>query len=140
MRRLIAVALLGALTSVPLSAALSTSEQKRIEDAARVLRELHSAPDQDVPLDLWEKASCVMVIPGLKKAAFIIGGEYGKGLLSCRTNASGNIVFASSRVISTSGKYGLSAPPWMFRGHIGHAAGGELDPGIDPSAPDPEIR
>jgi lipid-binding SYLF domain-containing protein len=86
MRRLIAVALLGALTSVPLSAALSTSEQKRIEDAARVLRELHSAPDQDVPLDLWEKASCVMVIPGLKKAAFIIGGEYGKGLLSCRTN------------------------------------------------------
>lgn len=86
MRRLIAALLLGALATVPMSAALSTSEAKRIEDAATVLRELHAAPDQDVPLDLWEKASCVMVVPSLKKAAFIFGGEYGKGLMSCRNN------------------------------------------------------
>jgi lipid-binding SYLF domain-containing protein len=86
MRRLFTAALLGALATAPLSAALSTSEVKRIEDAANVLKELHAAPDQDVPLDLWEKASCVMVVPGLKKAAFIVGGEYGKGLMSCRSN------------------------------------------------------
>jgi lipid-binding SYLF domain-containing protein len=86
MRRLMAALVLGAMTGSPLSAALSTSEAKRIEEAATVLRELHSAPDQDVPLDLWQKASCVMVIPGLKKAAFIVGGEYGKGLMSCRRN------------------------------------------------------
>lgn len=86
MRRLMAALLLGALATAPISAALSTSETKRIEDAATVLRELHAAPDQDVPLDLWEKASCVMVVPSLKKAAFIFGGEYGKGLMSCRNN------------------------------------------------------
>lgn len=84
MRRLMAALLLGALATAPISAALSTSETKRIEDAATVLRELHAAPDQDVPLDLWEQASCVMVVPSLKKAAFIVGGEYGKGLMSCR--------------------------------------------------------
>ena len=88
MRRLVAAALLGAVATAPLSAALSESETKRIQEAATVLRELHQAPDQDVPLDLWQKASCVMVIPGLKKAAFIVGGEYGKGLMSCRTGAS----------------------------------------------------
>jgi len=70
--------------SVTLTAALSTKESRRIEEAATVLRELHTVPDQDVPQDLWEKASCVMVVPGLKKAAFIVGGEYGKGLMSCR--------------------------------------------------------
>lgn len=84
MRRYLAATLLLALIATPLSAALSTSEQRRIEEAATVLRELHAAPDQDVPLDLWNKASCVIVIPGLKKAAFIVGGEYGKGLMSCR--------------------------------------------------------
>ena len=74
-----AVALAAALGTTPLRAALSTSEARRIQDATRVLKELHAAPDQDVPLDLWDKAACVMVVPGLKKAAFIVGGEYGKG-------------------------------------------------------------
>jgi len=86
MRRLMAALLLGALATTPIAAALSTSEAKRLVDAATVLRELHAAPDQDVPLDLWERASCVMVVPSLKKAAFIFGGEYGKGLMSCRNN------------------------------------------------------
>ena len=84
MRTFVTLALLGTLTAAPLSAALSSSEVQRIADAAAVLGELHTAPDQDVPLDLWEKAACVMVVPGLKKAAFIFGGEYGKGLMSCR--------------------------------------------------------
>ena len=37
-----------------------------------------------MPDDLWQQAECVIVVPGLKKAAFVIGGEYGKGLMSCR--------------------------------------------------------
>jgi lipid-binding SYLF domain-containing protein len=63
---------------------LSTSETRRISDAAQVLKEINAAPDKGIPRDLWEKASCVMVVPSLKKAAFVIGGEYGKGLMSCR--------------------------------------------------------
>ena len=43
-------------------------------------------PDKDIPQELWNKAECVIVVPSLKKAAFIIGGEYGKGLMSCRQN------------------------------------------------------
>ncbi|HEX3702623.1 MAG TPA: lipid-binding SYLF domain-containing protein [Vicinamibacterales bacterium] len=62
----------------------STKETKRIAEAAGVLREIHAVPDKDIPQDLWDKAECVMVIPSLKKAAFVIGGEYGKGLMSCR--------------------------------------------------------
>ncbi|HUR33400.1 MAG TPA: lipid-binding SYLF domain-containing protein [Vicinamibacterales bacterium] len=88
MRRFIAAALLVSIAVSPASAALSESETKRIAEAATVLSELHAAPDQDVPLELWQKASCVMVIPGLRKAAFIVGGEYGKGLMSCRSNGS----------------------------------------------------
>ena len=57
---------------------------KRIQEAATVLQELHAIPDKDIPQDLWNNAACVVVVPSLKKAAFSIGGEYGKGLMSCR--------------------------------------------------------
>ena len=75
---------LATLAVSPLTAALSTSETRRIEDAATVLNEIHATPDKDIPQDMWDKAACVMVVPGLKKAAFVFGGEFGKGLLSCR--------------------------------------------------------
>ena len=78
-----AVALLVAL-SVTSSAQTSTKQAKRIEEAATVLKEIHAVPDKDVPQELWDKAACVIVVPSLKKAAFLIGGEYGKGLMSCR--------------------------------------------------------
>lgn len=65
-------------------AALSTAEQKRLNDAAGVVTAIRSA-DNGIPEDLWQKAACVIVIPDMKKAAFIIGGEYGKGVMSCRT-------------------------------------------------------
>jgi lipid-binding SYLF domain-containing protein len=84
MRRFVIAASLATLAAPPLFAALNSAQTRRIEDAGTVLTEIHKVPDKDVPQDLWDKASCVMVIPGLKKAAFVIGGEYGKGLMSCR--------------------------------------------------------
>jgi SH3 domain-containing YSC84-like protein 1 len=63
---------------------LSTKERKRMEEAASVLREIRAAPDRRIPDELWDRARCVIVVPSLKKAAFVIGGEYGKGLMSCR--------------------------------------------------------
>src|SRR5436190_8724216 len=68
-----------------LGADLSTAQTKRIQEAAAVLKEIHAAPDKDVPKELWDRAKCVIVVPSLKKAAFVVGGEYGKGLMSCRT-------------------------------------------------------
>ena len=63
---------------------LTSSAADRVTEAATTLREIHAVPDKDIPQELWEKAACVIVIPSLKKAAFIVGGEYGKGLMSCR--------------------------------------------------------
>jgi lipid-binding SYLF domain-containing protein len=77
----LAVAL--AITSAQ-AAELSTKEANRVQEAATVLKEIHGVPDKDIPQELWDRAECVIVVPGLKKAAFVIGGEYGKGLMSCR--------------------------------------------------------
>ena len=66
------------------SAEVTKSESNRLTEAAIVLDEIRSAADRDIPEDLWEKANCVAVIPSVKKAAFIVGGEYGKGVVSCR--------------------------------------------------------
>lgn len=68
------------------AADLTASESKRLDDAAKVVSEFKAAPDsKGIPEDLWNKAECVTVIPNMKKAAFMIGGEYGKGVMSCRT-------------------------------------------------------
>ena len=52
--------------------------------SAAVLTEIMSAPDKGIPQDLLDKSQCIAIVPGLKKGAFIIGGQYGKGFISCR--------------------------------------------------------
>jgi len=87
MKRVVSAALfVGVFACSALAADLSTKEAKRVQEAATVLKEIHAVPDKDIPQELWEKAECVMVVPGLKKAAFVIGGEYGSGLMSCKHN------------------------------------------------------
>jgi lipid-binding SYLF domain-containing protein len=84
MRTLTTLTAMLMIATATVAATLSATEAKRIQEAATVLREIHAVPDKDVPQDLWDKAQCVIVVPSLKKAAFIFGGEYGKGLMSCR--------------------------------------------------------
>jgi lipid-binding SYLF domain-containing protein len=69
-------------------AALSKDEVQRLSDASAILTELRTAPDKGIPEELWEKAECVVVIPSMKKAAFIFGGEYGSGVMSCYNQTS----------------------------------------------------
>ena len=57
------------------------SEATRLTAAASAVREIRA----EIPQEYWTRARCVVVIPELKKAAFIIGGEYGKGVMSCRS-------------------------------------------------------
>src|SRR5262252_9803169 len=83
MRAVCGAVALSMVASVALAAGLSKKLKSRIDDASAVLIELHTAPDKDVPQELWDRASCVIVIPSVKKAAFVFGGEYGKGLMSC---------------------------------------------------------
>ena len=68
-------------------AALSKDEVKRLSEAGTILTELRQSPDKGIPEELWSKAQCVVVIPSMKKAAFVVGGEYGSGVMSCRTNS-----------------------------------------------------
>src|SRR5260221_9058574 len=86
MRALFTTILIATVT-VSLAARLSKRETRRIDEAAEVLTAIHRVPDKDIPQELWQKTACVAVIPSLKKAAFVFGGEYGKGLMSCRRNA-----------------------------------------------------
>ena len=75
--------LLAALICTPLVAE-SNEPAKRLEESAAVFSEIMSAPDKGIPDELLEKAQCIVIVPGLKKGAFIVGGQYGKGYLSCR--------------------------------------------------------
>src|SRR5437879_6554131 len=64
--------------------AAQTDTEKRLNEATSVLSEVMATPDKSIPQDLLNKAECVVVVPGLKKGAFIIGGKYGRGFASCR--------------------------------------------------------
>ncbi len=70
--------------TVAASPALNAKQDERLESAGAVLRELRGVPDKGIPDALWDSAKCVVVIPSVTKGAFMIGGEYGKGVVSCR--------------------------------------------------------
>jgi lipid-binding SYLF domain-containing protein len=80
MVRLIAAAAAVLATAAGVRAAISTAEAKRLQAAARTVQDIRT----EIPDEYWTRARCLGVIPDLKKAAFIFGGEYGKGVISCR--------------------------------------------------------
>lgn len=75
-------ALMATLLPVTLSAA--SDAPKRLRSAAEAFKEVMGIPDKAIPQELLEKAECIVIIPDLKKGAFIVGGKYGKGFVSCR--------------------------------------------------------
>jgi lipid-binding SYLF domain-containing protein len=83
--------LTGLLTLILSAAMMQAAEtaQDRLADAAAVFSEIMATPDKGIPQELLEKADCVVIVPGMKKAAFVVGGEFGKGFVECR-NSSGN--------------------------------------------------
>ena len=82
--------LVATLAIVPLMAPLQGKDSepvKRLHEAAEVLTEVMATPDKGIPEDLLEHANCIVIVPGLNTAAFIVGGKYGKGYISCRVAA-----------------------------------------------------
>ena len=83
------------ITAVACSVAMSTTMafaadslehlNHRVEDAHAVLHELMATPDRGIPLDIAASATCVAVVPGFKKGAFVVGAQYGQGVATCRT-------------------------------------------------------
>ncbi|MES1258321.1 MAG: lipid-binding SYLF domain-containing protein [Acidobacteriota bacterium] len=76
------VALASALT--PAFAAKDRPAAERLDAAADLMSDMMKASDKGVPQDLLNKARCVVLVPGLKKAAFIVGAKYGRGFSMCR--------------------------------------------------------
>lgn len=83
----LAVLLCSSLTFVSAS---DFEERERAQKAARAFQEIMSAPDQAIPYEILERAKCVAVFPSVKKAGFVVGGQYGKGLISCRRENGGS--------------------------------------------------
>lgn len=73
----------GGTAPAPTTTARNETDQ-RLQAAATVLNEIMAVPEKAIPNDLLERAHCVAIIPGMKKAALGIGAQYGKGFLTCR--------------------------------------------------------
>jgi len=105
-------------TALAASAAFAAKDDKdlndvteRLDHASMVLHEIMATPEKGIPMDLLNRANCIVIVPNLKKAAFIVGAKYGKGFLSCRKE----------------GRGGWSAPSAMRieGGSVGFQIGGE---------------
>jgi len=113
----LAVVFAGALVLAPFSFARSTDEnakdeRNRLQNAGTVMQEILDIPD-DIPQDLLDKARCVVVMPSVLKAAFVVGGSYGRGAMVCRTGK------------DFTGPWGAPAMYALEGGSVGLQIGGE---------------
>jgi lipid-binding SYLF domain-containing protein len=109
--------LAGALVLAPLSFAKpadqdAKDEKNRLENSGTVIQEILDVPD-NIPQDLLDKARCVIVLPSVLKAAFVVGGSYGRGVMVCRTGK------------DFSGPWGAPAMYALEGGSFGFQIGGE---------------
>ena len=113
----LAIIFAGALMLVPMSFGRPTDENakdenNRLQNAGTVIQEILDIPD-DIPQDLLDKARCVIVMPSALKAAFVVGGSYGRGTMVCRTGK------------DFSGPWGAPAMYALEGGSVGLQIGGE---------------
>jgi lipid-binding SYLF domain-containing protein len=94
------------------TALAANKEQERLENSGTVFQEVMDVPD-NIPQELLEKAECVIVFPSVLKAAFIVGGDYGRGAMVCRTGE------------HFKGPWGAPAMYALEGGSIGFQLGGE---------------
>ena len=76
---------LSLMLTVPVFA--QQKEQERIQESYQVLKEIIGTPGKGIPQNLLDKSECVVVYPSVKKAAFVVGASYGRGVITCRTGA-----------------------------------------------------
>jgi SH3 domain-containing YSC84-like protein 1 len=90
MKKILSIVLAAALCTplllapAPARADDKSHDEDRLDNAGQVLKEIMNIPD-DIPQSLLDKADCVIVIPSVLKAAFIVGGSYGRGAMTCRS-------------------------------------------------------
>src|SRR5258708_23279870 len=77
-----------ALVASPIGARAASDKAKiaeRLSEASAVIRQIMGTPDKSIPSGILAGAHCVVVVPSYKKAAFVVGGQYGQGVATCRT-------------------------------------------------------
>ena len=112
MKRYLITAACLTLAAGTVYAASLNKEQKRLEECGIVMQEVLNIPD-NIPHDLLEKAECVIVVPSVKKLAFGVGADYGRGAMVCRTGE------------HFRGPWGAPAMYALEGGSIGFQIGGE---------------
>jgi SH3 domain-containing YSC84-like protein 1 len=94
--------LMAVIALVGLPASAQKDENNRIENAGQVMTEILNIPD-DIPADLLDKAECVIVLPSVMKAAFIVGGSYGRGVMTCRSGPDFNGPWSAPAMMALEG-------------------------------------
>src|SRR6201997_1380707 len=86
MKKSIASICLSLMLATSAFAASSKQDLKgRLDSAKTVMDQIMAAEDHSIPLNILEQATCVAIVPGMLKAAFVFGGQYGQGVVTCRT-------------------------------------------------------
>lgn len=112
MKKALASLLSYVLIALPVTASDKHKIEERLEDCGTVMKEILGMPES-IPKDLMNKAVCVLVIPAVKKGAFIVGASYGRGAITCRAGEDFNAAWSA---------------PSMFRligGNFGFQIGGQ---------------
>jgi lipid-binding SYLF domain-containing protein len=104
--------LIVAIALVESPAYAQKDENNRIRNAGKVMVEILNIPD-DIPKDILDKAECVIVLPSVMKAAFIVGGSYGRGVMTCRSGPDFN------------GRWSAPAMMALEAGSVGFQIGGQ---------------
>jgi SH3 domain-containing YSC84-like protein 1 len=107
MKRFLRLILIVCLASFAFAADEAGKDSKaadRVQAAAEVLNEIQGAPDKGIPQEVLGSAECVAVVPSLLKGGFIVGGKYGRGLASCRTEKGWS---APAFFVVTGGSFGF---------------------------------
>jgi lipid-binding SYLF domain-containing protein len=108
--RLLTYALTIALGCAPLVAKDEKAKTaERLDDAASLFTEIMATPDRSIPQSLLDKSACIVLVPGLKKGAFVFGGKYGRGFAFCRANGSGPGWGPPAAVRIEGGSFGIQA-------------------------------
>ena len=84
MKKVFSAFLALAIAALPLASMAADKQTDRLQNCSMVLDEILRIPD-NIPQDLLDKAECVIVIPSVLKAAFVFGGDYGRGAMTCRS-------------------------------------------------------
>jgi SH3 domain-containing YSC84-like protein 1 len=100
MKRIFSLMVVIALAGLPAYA--QKDENNRIENAGKVMVEILNVPD-DIPQDLLDKAECVIILPSVMKAAFVVGGSYGRGVLTCRSGPDFNGSWSAPAMMALEG-------------------------------------